>query len=114
VILMNVFDIVFEALVVTLWASCEMLKRFWPLLVSVAAAAMRVIGCRHQAFQAVAHLWVGGLIGAWLTGRRRRYLRMAVALTIVEIAVAAGDFINLSRVLAALIEQQSRLYLWSF
>lgn len=37
------------------------------------------------AYEAAAHLFVGGLIGAWFASRRRRYLLLAVGLSAVEL-----------------------------
>jgi len=43
------------------------MKNLLPILISFVLAALRVAGYRHEAFQAVAHLWVGGLVGhLWL------------------------------------------------
>lgn len=39
-------------------------------------------------YEAFAHLFVGGLIGAWLVKRERLYLGLVVALSIVELASA--------------------------
>lgn len=65
------------------------------LAVSVAIAAMRVSGHKSEAFQAVAHLFVGGLLGAWLVGRlcrnvvthsdRLLWAGLALALSVVEV-----------------------------
>jgi hypothetical protein len=42
--------------------------RYTPCFISGVLAAVRVMGCRSECFQAAAHLWVGGLIGAWILG----------------------------------------------
>lgn len=39
-------------------------------------------------YEAFAHLFVGGLIGAWLVTRERLYLGLVVGLSIVELASA--------------------------
>jgi cyanate permease len=39
-------------------------------------------------YEAFAHLFVGGLIGAWLMTRERLYLLLVVGLSIVELASA--------------------------
>ena len=39
-------------------------------------------------YEAFAHLFVGGLIGAWLVTRDRLYLGLVVGLSIVELASA--------------------------
>lgn len=66
-----------------LWFSC---------LVSVALAIIRIFGVTSIAFQAVAHLWVGGLFAVAVALRwhdvpntnRLNYWWMACALTVVE------------------------------
>lgn len=35
------------------------------VVVSGVLAVLRIGGLKHEAFQAVAHLWVGGLLTAW-------------------------------------------------
>lgn len=55
-------------------------------IVSVALAALRIGGFTSSAFQAVAHLWVGGLVGAWLAGDRPSRLWLALMLSAVEVA----------------------------
>ena len=39
-------------------------------------------------YEAFAHLFIGGLIGAWLVKRERLYLGLVVGLSIVELASA--------------------------
>lgn len=39
-------------------------------------------------YEAFAHLFVGGLIGAWLVTRNRLYLGLVIGLSIVELASA--------------------------
>ncbi len=56
------------------------------ICVSAALAALRISGITHPAFQAVAHLWVGGLFASWFVGRktptpRPSRLWMALVLT---------------------------------
>ncbi len=55
---------------------------------AVALAGIRILGDRSSAFQAVAHLFVGGLFGAWLEGGRsaRPLLWTALLLSVVELA----------------------------
>lgn len=62
-------------------------------LIAVAIAAARVAGIVHPSYQAGAHLFVGGLFGAWLVKRnswedRTSWLNLvlAVGLTVVEVA----------------------------
>lgn len=64
------------------------------LVASIILAAFRVSGFKSQFFQAIAHLWVGILLGAWAAlprndsqSRPQRYLIMAVFLSIVEVIV---------------------------
>lgn len=54
------------------------------ILASAVVAALRIRGIKSIAFQAAAHLLVGGLIGAWLINRRRFHLVLWASLTIVE------------------------------
>jgi hypothetical protein len=37
-------------------------------------------------YEAISHLFLGGLIGAWLATRQRLYIWIVVALSIVELA----------------------------
>ena len=65
------------------------------IIVSILIALVRAIGVKHEAFQAIAHLWVGGLLGAYLLGRKEIgaatrgraifCLWLAVLLSIVEV-----------------------------
>jgi hypothetical protein len=54
-------------------------------MTSVLLAVLRVAGIKHPAFQAVAHLWVGFLLGAWAAGYRLWFLGLAVGLSVVEV-----------------------------
>jgi hypothetical protein len=56
------------------------------ILAATLLAAVRVAGHRSPAFQAVAHLYVGGLLGAWAATHRAAPLLLAAALSAVEIA----------------------------
>ena len=61
------------------------------ILISAALALARILGVKHEAYQAVAHLWVGGLIGAWLLTRKTKdvdsvYLWSVIVLSVVEVA----------------------------
>ena len=74
-------------------------------VVSAALAILRVAGEKGEIFQAVAHVWVGGLCGAWLMGRLHgRPLSsdpldldaelardLAIALSIVEVICFAAS-----------------------
>lgn len=53
-------------------------------IVAFVLAVLRVAGFTSIAFQGLAHLFVGGLGGAWLVGRNRLYLILFLAMTAVE------------------------------
>jgi hypothetical protein len=55
-------------------------------LVAFAVGLPRPLGVTHPAYQATAHLFVGGLFGAWYVGRRPALLWAALALTALETA----------------------------
>jgi hypothetical protein len=55
------------------------------LAVSYLLGALRLAGARHEAFQAVAHLWVGGLIGARIAAGEKECGRIAFALSVLEL-----------------------------
>jgi hypothetical protein len=58
----------------------------WPLIIlSVLVGIPRVLGTKHVAYQALAHLWVGGLFGAAFATRKPPYLSCAIGLTLLEI-----------------------------
>lgn len=61
------------------------MRRALVLLAAIAIALLRVMGHKSEAFQAIAHLEVGGLFGAWFATRDRGYLGLALALTLVEV-----------------------------
>jgi hypothetical protein len=68
-------------------------------LVCTVLAAIRIGGDKSEIFQAVAHVWVGALIGVWWIGCRLGYLdesttveiegrisgRLVIALSVVEV-----------------------------
>jgi hypothetical protein len=54
------------------------------LLAAVALSICRFRGCRNASYQAVAHLYTGGLIGAWLVSWHAHYAWLWIGLTIVE------------------------------
>lgn len=58
------------------------------LLFSIAAGLgiLRILGYVGAAFQAVAHLYVGGLFGAYFAAPRPLYLALALALATLETA----------------------------
>jgi hypothetical protein len=66
------------------------------ILVSIVLAVMRIGGVKGESFQAVAHLWVGGLFASggtehyytWGTGTGSSMVKieLAVVLSLVELA----------------------------
>lgn len=56
------------------------------LVASVFLSGFRIFGEKGEIFQAAAHLFVGGLIGAWLVARRPIHGWLVVVLSIVEVA----------------------------
>jgi hypothetical protein len=56
------------------------------LLFSLILVALRVAGVKHQAFQAIAHIWVSGLFCTWYFTRRRLWFWVAVAMSAIELA----------------------------
>jgi hypothetical protein len=54
------------------------------VLTAVILAALRLAGIKAIAFQAIAHVFVGGLLGAYFVGRDRFYLYLAIGLTAIE------------------------------
>ena len=53
------------------------------LSVSIILGVLRVVGEKGESFQAIAHLWVGGLFVAGI--RHRPVLWIAIALSLVEL-----------------------------
>lgn len=58
---------------------------------TVAIALLRILGVKDPAFQAIAHLFVGGLAGAWLVDRNRFYAAAFWLLCAVEVICFAHD-----------------------
>ncbi|MCE9534359.1 MAG: hypothetical protein K8T89_25040 [Planctomycetes bacterium] len=61
-------------------------KQILWIVIAIAFGVLRVIGLKSAFLQAMAHLFVGGLIGAWLVDRGRLYLILAIALSVLEVA----------------------------
>ncbi len=64
--------------------------RYVLAVIAIILAAIRIGGVTHIAYQAAAHLFVGGLIAAGVVKGRRagRYeIALAVALSVVEVLV---------------------------
>lgn len=53
--------------------------------IAVLLSLLRATGHKSQSFQAAAHLFVGGLLGAYFDGWNTGFLIIAVVLTVVEI-----------------------------
>lgn len=49
-------------------------------------------------YEAIAHLFVGGILGAWLATRERWLLAIAIGLSVVEVLSALIGFIALARI----------------
>ena len=69
-----------------------------PLVISAAVviAALRPFTPLHAAslpgsYEAMAHIFVGGLIGAWLVNRQRWLLFTALAISAVEVICAVSS-----------------------
>ncbi len=63
---------------------------FWLVLVCVVFSVLRFFMPTHSlslpgTYQAFAHLFIGGLIGAWLVSKEKSYLFMLLALSAVEL-----------------------------
>jgi hypothetical protein len=57
------------------------------LIIAAALAAIRIAGHQSEAFQAVAHLYVGGLFTAAYIGRNWPLFYIGVAISLIELAV---------------------------
>lgn len=55
------------------------------IAVSVVIAGLRCFGVKDEIFQAIAHLWVGGLFAAGFLGKRW-CLYQGIGLSVVEVA----------------------------
>lgn len=53
---------------------------------SVAVGLPRVLGQHSEMYQAIAHVYVGGLGGAWIAERRRLDLVLLLVLSALEVA----------------------------
>lgn len=61
------------------------------IIASIMFAALRIAGFKDPAFQAFAHLWVGGLFVAWLMNKRWFYGAWFWGLCAVEVIQASID-----------------------
>lgn len=56
------------------------------VLLAVVTGAVRLLGVKTALYQALAHVYVGGLFGAAFVGKRRwLYLVLAIGLTVLEV-----------------------------
>jgi hypothetical protein len=55
------------------------------VLIAVALGAVRIAGHTGIPFQAVAHVYVGAMFGAYWAGRRELYAALAGGLTAIEV-----------------------------
>jgi hypothetical protein len=59
------------------------------VVTAIVLGLIRCLGVRHQAFQAAAHLYVGGMLGyaaaEWRRGGGRLELSLAVGLSLLEV-----------------------------
>ena len=65
------------------------------IAVAVALAVLRIGGVTHPSFQAAAHVFIGGLIGAWCITRSWRHGGPALGLLAVEVAMFAVMLIRI-------------------
>jgi hypothetical protein len=55
------------------------------IAVSFLIGSLRALGFRSQSYQAIAHIFVGGLIGSWIATRHSYLLWLTIVLSILEI-----------------------------
>lgn len=55
------------------------------ITISILLSVFRALGFKSQSYQAIAHLFVGGLIGSYIASRRSYLLYLTFGLSIVEI-----------------------------
>jgi hypothetical protein len=60
-------------------------------LTSIALAAFRLAGIKNQSYQAVAHLFLGGLFVTWISSKRWYYGAWFLGLCAVEVYQASVD-----------------------
>ena len=59
-------------------------KHFLLIAVSLLLAVLRALGCKSESFQAIAHLWIGFLIGVALL-RYYTPVILVILLSVVEV-----------------------------
>lgn len=69
-------------------------KVAWAVLTaaSLILGALRIAGFKSEFYQAVAHVFVGGLFGAAIVTGEKNYWLSSLGLTAVEISVFAATF----------------------
>lgn len=55
------------------------------VLITLVLSVLRILGVKSIAYQAAAHLFVGGLFGAWLINKDKMNIFLFGFLTVVEI-----------------------------
>lgn len=74
--------------------------KFAVIAIAIVLAVLRPFLAPHPmslqgSYEAIAHLFVGGVIGAWLVTRARWLLAIAIGLTVVELGSAViGSFLQ--------------------
>jgi hypothetical protein len=56
------------------------------ILISILLGSFRIAGFKSQAFQAIAHIFVGFLLARWLDMREPLHLILLIGLTVLEVA----------------------------
>ena len=64
---------------------------FAAIIYSLVLAVLRIAGHKSQAFQAVAHLWVGALVGLAISIHSWNLIGLVAVLSLVELAVFIRD-----------------------
>jgi hypothetical protein len=81
------------AVVIALYAAVWTRLLLTPALIlaAVILGALRLFfGFKSIAFQAMAHLFVGGLFGAYFAGRQKLLLWLGIGLSVAELAAFLG------------------------
>lgn len=55
------------------------------IVIALVLGALRFAGVKTQAYQAIAHCFVGGLIGAYIVGHDPFMLYLSVGLSVLEV-----------------------------
>lgn len=54
------------------------------IIISMILVALRIVGIKSAIYQAIAHIFVGGLGGMWIVNRKPLYLGLVIGLSIIE------------------------------